>query len=382
MINFLLLIYFTTIFLCLATYAFYPIVILLAGKLIPFKPQKKDITPKVSIIIAAYNEEKHIQKKIKNTLALDYPLDKLEILIGSDGSTDGTADRIREVTAQAVNLLDCNTNRGKTAVQNDLVNMSHGEILIFTDAASFLPADAIKKIVRNFADNRVGCVAGKMRFVGTDSNLTTQSQGLYWRYEVKLREMESKLGSLIGLDGPLYALRRNYYVHLEHNIISDLLTPLLVLEQGKKVILEPEAIVKEEPTSKAEQEFTTRRRITLRGLVGLFTYKQLLNPLMHPILACKIFFHKILRWCVGPLVIVHIAACLALSEHWFFKLSLAFYIIFFLAAAIGWAGDKVGFKVKILTVPYYFTLVNLAATMAIVDFIRKKQAVSWIPVRK
>ena len=382
MINFLLLIYFTTIFLCLATYAFYPIVILLAGKLIPFKPQKSEIRPKVSILIAAYNEEKHIQKKIKNTLALDYPLDKLEIFIGSDGSTDRTADRVREFAGQAVNLLECKINRGKTAVQNDLVNMSSGEILIFTDAASFLPADAVKKIVRNFADNRVGCVAGKMRFVGTDSNLTTQSQGLYWRYEVKIREMESRLGSLIGLDGPLYALRRNYYVQLEYNIISDLLTPLLVLAQGKKVILEPEAIVDEEPTLKTGQEFTTRRRITLRGLVSLFTYKQLLNPIKHPILAGKIFFHKILRWCVGPLVILHIAACLALSGHWFFKLSLTLYLIFFIAAVIGWAGDKAGLKIKILTVPYYFTLVNLSATMAIVDFIRKKQAVSWTPVRK
>ena len=381
MFIFFLTIYLLTIFLCLCSYVFYPMVIWAVGKIHPFKVRKDNTTPTVSIIIPAYNEAKSVEQKIVNTMAIEYPENKREILIGSDGSTDQTAILAGKFVNDGVQFLDFKANRGKTAVQNDLVARSTGEILVFTDAASFLPPDAIKKTVRNFADDRVGCVAGRMRFVATDSNLTTQSQGLYWRYEVKIREMESKLGSLVGVDGPLYAVRRDCYVSLEHNVISDLLTPLLVLEQGKKVVLESEALVDEDPTLKSGQEFATRRRITLRGLVGLSTYTSLLNPLRDPMLSFQVFFHKVLRWFVGPLVILNVLACSALSGHWFFISMMGLYASFFLAAALGWFTERQGIKVRALTVPYYFSLVNLAATMGIVDFFRKKQAITWKPVR-
>jgi len=381
MFNFLLAIYIISLLLCLGSYAFYPIVIWVLGRLFSFKVRREDIFPTLSIIIPAYNEARHIDEKIKNTLALEYPRDKVEILVGSDGSTDDTANIMSKYTDEGVHFIDFEKNRGKTAVQNDLVRQSKGEILIFTDAASFLNPDAISKIIRNLADTRVGCVAGRMRYVGTDSNLTTQSQGLYWRYEVKVRELESNLGSVIGVDGPLYAVRKRCYVPLEHNIISDFITPLLVLAQGEKVILEPDAVVDEAPTSKTGQEFATRRRITLRGLVGMSAHTELLNPLRHPVLAFQIFFHKVLRWFVGPLVALNILACCALSSHWLFKSILIVYILFFIAAVLGWATGRLGFKIRILTIPYYFSLVNIAATIGIIDFFRKRQAVSWKPVR-
>ena len=381
MFTLFLIIYLLTIFLCLSSYAFYPIVIWAIGRITPLKFRRADINPHISIIIPAYNEEKSIERKILNTMALEYPKDKVEILVGSDGSNDESATLVKKFANRGVQLLDFKANRGKTAVQNDLVRRSKGEILIFTDAASFLQRDAIKEIVKSFVDERVGCVAGRMRFVDTDSSLTTQSQSLYWRYELKIRELESNLGSLIGVDGPLYAVRQDSYVPLKNNIISDLLTPLLVLEQGKKVVLEPNAIVDENPTLKTVQEFATRRRITLRGLVGLSAYIELLNPFKHPMLAFQIFFHKILRWFVGPLVILNVLACCALLGHWLFKYILVAYIFFFLAATLGWGADKLKIKAKILTVPYYFSLVNLAATMGIIDFLRKKQAIVWKPVR-
>ncbi len=383
MTSFLSIIFFSTIFLCISSYAFYPIIIWIVGKLFPLKIRKDEISPYVTVIIPAYNEAKSIEKKILNTLALEYPKDKIEILVGSDGSSDETAAIVKKYADHGVLFFDFKINRGKTAVQNDLVEQSKGEILVLTDAASFLPPDGVKMVVRNFADDRVGGVAGKMRFVDTDTNLTTQSQGLYWRYEVAIREMESKLGSLIGVDGPLYAIRRECYVPLGHNIISDLMTPLLVLEQGKKVVLEPDALVDEDPTTKSKQEFTTRRRITLRGLTGISTYADLLNPIKHPMLSFQIFFHKILRWFVGPLVILNGLVCLALTGgHGFFKFFLILYVMFFIAAALGWVAERIGKKVSFLTVPYYFTLVNFAATMGIIDFFRKKQAISWTPVRK
>jgi len=360
----------------------YPMAIWVICKIFPFRVRRDEIAPHVSIIIPAYNEAKNIENKITNTLALQYPKDKVEILLGSDGSTDETASIAKKCVHKGIRFYDFKTNRGKTAVQNDLVIRSKGDILVFTDAASFLPPNAIEKMVRNFADDRVGCVAGRMRFVDTDTNMTTQSQGLYWRYEVTIREIESQLGRLIGVDGPLYAVRRDCYIALEHHVISDLMTPLMVLEQAKKVVLEPDALVDEDPTGNTVQEFTTRRRVTLRGLVGISAHINLLNPLKHPMLSFQIFFHKILRWFVGFLLILNCLACLPLIRHWFFSIFLSVYIVFFLAAATGWLAERLGIKISVLTVPYYFCLVNLAATMGIIDFFRKKQAITWTPVRE
>jgi len=377
----LIFIYWMTFLLCLSTYFLYPLTIWVIGHFFSLKVKRKDCEPTVSILISAYNEERDIIRKIENCLALDYPKDKLEILIGSDGSTDGTVLLVEKNSSSRIKVINFTENRGKTSVQNDLVSASTGEIIVFTDAASFLNKDAVRCLVRNFSDSRIGCVAGRMRFVSSEDNINTNSQGLYWRYEVKIRELESNFGSLIGVDGPLYAVRRNCYVSLEPQSISDLLAPLLVLEQGKKVILEPDAVVDEDPTRQSSQEFRTRRRITLRGLIGLATYHQLLNPFSHPALAAQIVFHKVIRWFVGPLVILHILACMALVNSQFFALAFVLYLIFFGAAYAGWLLEKRGGKNRLLTVPYYFTLVNLAATMGIVDFICKKQATSWKPVR-
>jgi len=377
----LLTIYLLTVLLCLASYALYPILLWVAGRFLAVRVEKGERIPSISILIAAHNEAKSIEQKIENTMAVVYPRDKMEILVGSDGSTDGTADIVRRFVTNRIRLLDFERNRGKTAVQNDLVEAANGEILVFTDAASFVAPDAVRKVVRNFADDRVGCVAGRMRYVGTDSSLTTQSQGVYWRYESKIREWESTLGSLIGVDGPLYAVRRDCYVPLADNIISDLMTPLLVLEQGRKVVLEREALVEEDPTEVSREEFNTRRRITLRGLVGISAYARLLNPFKHPLLATQIFLHKVLRWFVGPLVLLNVLACLALAGRGPFGFLLLVYGVFVAMAMLGWLADRMGVKIRILIVPYYFSLVNLAATMGIVDFFRRKQSVTWRPVR-
>ncbi|MEW8509155.1 MAG: glycosyltransferase family 2 protein [Candidatus Thiodiazotropha sp.] len=375
----LVLVFWTTIFLGLTTYLFYPVSLALLSLFLKQRPRKAEYYPRISIIISAFNEEKDISRKITNTLELDYPKDKLEILIGSDGSTDGTNRILKELDDEQCRIFVFEQNRGKTSVQNDLVDHATGDILVFTDAASFLPADSVHKMIMNFADERVGCVAGRMRFINTDNNITTQSQGIYWRYEVKIREMESMLGSLIGVDGPLYAVRTTNYVPLANNIISDLITPLLVLEQGKKVYLERDAIVEEEPTQKGQHEFTTRRRITLRGLVGLFSHSSLLNPIKHPLLTLQIFCHKLLRWFVGPLIIINFISCFLLLFYnvQFFYYFFALYLIFFAAAYAGRVFEQKGVKHRILAIPYYFLLVNTAATLGIVDFFKKKQAVTW-----
>ena len=382
MFKFFLFLYLLTFCLCLTSYALYPIIIWVSGKIFPFKVRQAEIKPTLSIIIPAFNEAKDIEKKISNTLALYYPREKMEILIGSDGSTDDTAAAVKKYGGKGITFVEFQVNRGKTAVQNDLVSLSKGEVLIFTDAASFLKEDALVNIVRNFADQRVGCVGGKMLFVDDRSNITIQSQGLYWTYESKIRALESSLGRLIGVDGPLYGVRRDCYIPLGKHIISDLIVPLLVLKQGKKVVLEPEALVFENPTRESEQELATRRRITLRGLVSLLAHSELLNPLRFPLLSGQICFHKILRWFVGPLVLLNGLACVFLSSNRIFTTILVFYCFFVVASVAGWILDHFGMRNRILAVPYYFTLVNLAATLGLLDFIRNKRATTWMPTRE
>lgn len=376
-----LVLFWLTFFLCCATYVGYPLAILFWGFVRPFQVRKENKIQRVTVIISAFNEERHIIEKIKNTLALDYPREAMEIIVGSDGSSDKTVELAREFEKDGVKILAFTTNRGKTSVQNDAVAASSGSILVFTDAASFLGADALSNIVHNFADERVGCVAGRLRFVGTDQNLTTNSQGLYWRYEVKVREMESALGRVIGVDGPLYAIRRENYVFLGPEIISDLVSPLLVLAHGKQVVLEPNAVVDEDPTEHPGQEFKTRRRITLRALTGIATHNALINPLRQPGVAVQLFFHKLLRWFVGPFCVVNWLCAVMLAQSTFYgTVSLAYGFLLILAA-MGLVADRMGVRARALTVPYYFVLVNAAATMGIIDFLKGRSAVSWNPVR-
>jgi len=384
MIQVVKIIFWFSILLVVSSYFLYPLAIWILGKIKPFEIAKSSYSyiPFVSIIIPAYNEEKNIEKKIRNTLKLEYPPDKTEILIGSDGSTDKTSTIVSALADQKrIRFFDFKENRGKTAVQNDLVNEARGEILLFTDAASFLESGSLMNIIRNFADSRVGCVGGKMFFLNTGANLTTESQGLYWKYESKIRELESAIGSLIGVDGPLYAVRRINYIPLPHHIISDFITPLLVLDQGKQVILEPEAVVYEEPTTKSGQELKTRRRITLRGLIGLSEYPRLLNFSKHPLLSLQIFFHKLLRWFVGPLIMVNFMSSCVLAANGLYMPMPFLYLLFASLAAAGIIFEKYGKKSRILTIPYYFILVNLAATLGLFDFLMKKQAITWETVR-
>ena len=375
------IVFFATIFLCLSTYVGYPLIIWIAGELFPFKAEKSDFAPYVSIIISAFNEGKSLRRKLVNTLALDYPRDRLEILLGSDGSNDETRWIGEEFVTHGIKFYHFSENRGKTAVQNDLVKESNGTLLVFTDAASFMSPDALRKIVANFADSRVGCVGATLSFIGTKRNLTAQSQGIYWKYESRIREMESKIGSLIGVDGPLYAIRKEAYVHLESDAISDLLSPLLVLEKGWKVVLEEGAKVDEEIKNTRNAEFRTRRRIVSRGFLGIWKVVWLLNVKRNPKLALQIIFHKLIRWLVGPLLLLNVMACIALINRFPFNAFLVVYFYILIFGAIGLVLERLQIKSKVLSVAFYFLLVNIAATMGLVDFLRRKKAVSWVPVR-
>jgi len=377
------LIFYLTVFLCLSTYFLYPVLLMIFAKFNKTDSIKEEFLPLITIIISAYDEEKHIEQKIKNTLDVEYPTEKLEIIVGSDGSKDNTDNIVSQYKKFGVKLMSFEQNRGKTAVQNDCVNAAKGEMLVFTDAASLIDKKSIKKMVQHFVNEKVGCVAGSMIFTDIDKNITTESQSIYWKYEFLIRKLESKLGRLIGVDGPLYSIRKDIFDVLKPEAISDFISPLKVLQKGYRVILEPDAVVFEIPTIEPKQEFITRRRITVRALNGLQLYSSLLNPFKNFLLACQILFHKIIRWFVGPLLLLNLITVLflVLINSDIFQYVLYCYIILFITAVIGYLLDKVGIKIRIFSISYYFILVNTAATFGIIDFMRNVKAVSWKPVR-
>lgn len=372
-------VFWTSFFLTGYVYILYPLIITALSFIFDRQYVRKSIEPPVSVVITAFNEEKHIATKIQNTLDLDYPKDKLEIIVGSDGSTDRTNEIVKSYEKHGVHLLDFKENRGKTMVQNDCVRKAANDIIVFMDAASFCDKDCLKNLVKNFADSRVGAVAGRVEFIQSKENLTTESQGLYWKYEQNLKKAESRLGSMVGVDGPLYAIRRDVYVYLEADIISDLITPLLVIRDGHAVVYEPTAVTYEESTTRTGDELSTRRRIVTRGFSGLFRYPELFNLIKRPMIAWQILSHKILRWLVGLYFLVMLGSSIILVAQLIYLL--AFYCMAgFLYLA--YRGLRTRDRPRSLyAVPYYFVLVNYAALYGAMDFFRGKRVVSWKPVR-
>ena len=373
------IVFWCSFFLSAYVYIIYPFVINIFSVIFKKKIKKEKVLPAISIIITAYNEENDIASKIENTLSLDYPKDKLEIIVGSDGSTDKTNEIVCTYDSKGIRLMAFDENRGKTITQNDCVKAAQYEIIVFMDAASLCDKNALKGIVSNFADPRVGCVAGKIEFITSKDNIVTESQGLYWRYEQFLKRSESRLGGLVGVDGPLYAIRKSLYIPLESTMISDLLTPLLVIKQGYSVILESNAVTYEKATKSSKDERKTRRRIVSRGLSGLCKHSELMNPCRYPLLAWQIISHKILRWLVGGFFVCMFFSTAMLAKDILYFFLLLSMILFLVLAFIGFINPEN--KKNLFIIPYYFTLVNGAALLGVIDFFMGKQIVSWKPVR-
>ena len=360
-------------------YFIYPLLIYLLSKLNSKNFTSHEIFPPLSVIITAYNEEVDIASKIENTLFLDYPEDKIEIIVGSDGSTDKTNDIVKTFEKKSVRLIAFPNNCGKTITQNECVKAAKNEIIVFMDAASICEKNALKNLVSRFSDPCVGSVAGRIEFVTSKDNIVTESQGFYWKYEQFLKESESRIGSLVGVDGPLYAIKKELYFSLASDMISDLITPLLVLKQGYSVVLASDAVTYEKATKSSTDEKNTRRRVVLRGLIGFFRYYNLMNPVKYPCLAWQIISHKILRWLVGIFFIIMMISSGCLIYHPFYFLALFAMIAFLFLALLGYKNPAI--KNLFFVIPYYFILVNWAALLGVLDFVRGKRIIKWKPVR-
>ncbi|HJR05848.1 MAG TPA: glycosyltransferase family 2 protein [Pyrinomonadaceae bacterium] len=366
------------------TYVGYPLVLLLIARLRTRPVRRAAFEPHVTVIITAYNEERDLAAKLENTLALDYPKDKLEILVASDCSSDRTDDIARSFAARGVQLHRQPERLGKTAAQNAAVELARGEIILFSDATTLYQPDVLRVMMPDFADATVGCVAGRLIYIDPAQTGVGSGARSYWGYEVFLKERESRICSLIGVSGCLYAVRRAAYVPLYHEAGSDFIIATKMIEQNLRAIYEPDAICTEETNRRSDHELRMRVRIISQTLTDLWRHRAVLNPLNSGFYAVQLLSHKVMRYLVPFfLILLFISAAALAPRSAFYALAFAAQASGYLVAALSWMLERT-LKVhsRLLALPQYFVLANLASLIAWYKFLRGERFARWEPIRE
>ena len=363
----------------------YPLAIKTIAMVSP-KPVVKSLEfqPSVSILIAARNESKDIEATLRNKLALEYPSDLMEILVISDESDDGTDDLVKHLAQAAplpVRLYRQMPRQGKTAGLNTLCEHAKGDILLFSDANSEWDARALSALVGNFNDPTVGYVTGKMVYVQRDGSLVGDGCSAYMKYENWLRFQETLTGSVIGVDGGVDAMRKELYQPLGADQLPDFVQPLKVVEQGYRVVYEPEALLKEETLTESASEFSMRVRVSLRALWALKDMKHLMNPAGDTLFAWQMISHKLLRYgAFLPMVTLAVATLYLAPVGGLYSLTAIGYIAFLILAWRGYKKEAGAESLSaIFSIPYYFMLLNFASYKACIAFIKGEKKVIWNP---
>jgi cellulose synthase/poly-beta-1,6-N-acetylglucosamine synthase-like glycosyltransferase len=364
-------------------YVGYPLLVYAVSRLRPKTVKRREYVPKVTILITAYNEEKVIREKLKNTFEIDYPPEKIEILVASDGSTDRTDDIVRTFSARGVKLFRQEGRKGKTYTQNKAVEEAAGEIILFSDATTMYRQNVLREMLPNFADETVGCVAGKLIYVDHTKSNVGKGARSYWNYETFLKEAESRACSLIGASGCLYAVRRSAYQPMYAEACSDFLICTVVYRQGLRSVYEPNAVCTEETNRQADKEMRMRVRVISQTFTDLWRNREMLNPFRSGFYAIELFSHKVLRYAVPLFLILILISSLILAFHsLFFTAVYALQVLFYLAAFIGWILEKKNVKIGVFAIPLYFVLANLASALAFYKFMQGENYARWEPIRE
>ncbi|MCH8505790.1 MAG: glycosyltransferase family 2 protein [Ectothiorhodospiraceae bacterium] len=340
--------------------------------------------PTVSILIPAYNEADVIKETLLNKLALNYPQDKLEIRVVSDESDDGTDAIVQALAADSpipIHLHRQIPRQGKTAGINTLVEQADADIIAFADANSTWDSNALAMLVANFADPDVGYVTGKMVYTNEDGSLVGDGCSAYMRFENWLREKETDMGSIVGVDGGVDAMRRELYKPLRPDQLPDFVQPLQVVERGYRVIYEPEALLKEPALTDNDSEFSMRVRVTTRALWALKDMSHLMNLGQYGRFAWQLISHKLLRYLAFiPLIALLFTSIVLLNDGFIYFLAAVGQIAFYILAYQGYRSIRQQEEPSVwTTVPYYFTLLNLACIKAVETYRRGERKATWTP---
>jgi cellulose synthase/poly-beta-1,6-N-acetylglucosamine synthase-like glycosyltransferase len=331
--------------------------------------------PSVSILIAAYNEEPVIGRTIRSTLAQDYPGDRLEVIIGSDASTDRTVAVAEEYSAQGVRVMAFPRRRGKMAVINDCAARALGDVLVFTDANTVLGPNSVRNLVRHFHDPRVGAVCGEVRLLTPAGS--PAAEGAYWHYEVILKILESRLNAVLGANGPIYAVRRQIFPRLRDNLITDdFVIPMKIRARGFRVVYDPEAIAFEEAPSTMSDEFRRRVRIGAGNWQVLCECSSLLLP-WKGFVSLAFWSHKVLRWLTPFLLTAAFGANLALLGQPFWAGVFAVQVAFYGSAALGYGLRRLRLPGGPLRLATYFAAINAALALGLLKGVLGMQRPAW-----
>ncbi|MCE7041471.1 glycosyltransferase family 2 protein [Dyadobacter sp. CY312] len=343
-------------------------------------PQPRQYYPTLTLIVAAYNEESLIEEKIRNTLALQYQADKLNILFVTDGSSDRTADIVK--TFDGIKLLHSDERRGKIHAIHRAMDVVDSEIVVYTDANTFLNAEALLYIARHYADPEVGAVSGEKRVMQDQLADATAGEGFYWKYESALKKWDSELYSVVGAAGELFSVRRSLYRHVEADtILDDFMISMLIADQGYRIIYEPDAYASELASDNVKEELKRKIRIAAGGIQSIVRLKSLLNPFKNPILSYQYISHRVLRWTITPFLLI-LAVVLNVIIYFLFQETLYLILLlaqclFYLMALAGWFLEKRRIKVKALFVPYYFCMMNYAVLAGLARYLNGNQSAVW-----
>ncbi len=371
----------TLLFIIFFTYLGFPLVLILLSIIFGKKINiDEDDLPSVSLLIAAYNEEKFIEEKILNSLELDYPREKLDIVVVSDGSIDNTDNIVKRYNFRGIQLYRVEGRVGKTQARNQAVLASRKEIIVFSDATAVFKPDAIRKLVRNFTDRNVGMVSGSLCYRDEKQSSMGRPTKVYWAYESLIKRAQSRLNTLTGSVGCINAFRRHLYHVLPANIIEDFTQPLMILSQNHRVVYEAEAVAFERTTQKPDQEFEMRVRVIRGGMKGMIYALRHLNIFKHQWILVQLFCHKGMRWLL-PLFLLQLFMvniyCFLVFAHPVYDLTMLLQFVFYFLAILGLFTKVSGTFGKLIYLPTYFLVGNAASVKALYLTLTSELEATW-----
>ena len=349
------------------------------GKLFPDEYQ-----PDVTLFVTAFNEKDYVHNKVKNSLELDYPSDKLHLVWITDGSDDGTTEELGKYPEIEVHHLP--ERRGKIAAMNRGIKFVKTPIVIFSDANTLLGRESVKRIVRLFSDKKVGCVSGEKRIFNKEKDAAAGAgEGLYWKYESALKKLDAELYSVVGAAGELFAIRTELYREVEPDtLLDDFIISLRVAQEGYTIQYDPEAYALETASADVKEELKRKIRISAGGIQSVIRLASLLNIFKYRTLSFQYISHRVLRWTLAPLLVallfpagLVLGISTGLIEAGLYPVLFWLQVVFYISAFAGWILEHRMIRIKVLFIPYYFLIMNLSVFIGFMRYIRNSQSVNW-----
>lgn len=335
--------------------------------------------PEVTLLVAAYNEQDYVHKKVENSMSLIYPKDKLRLVWVTDGSDDNTPELLKQY--DNIQVLHKPERSGKIAAMNRAMKFVKTPIVVFSDANTMLGTESLIRIAQMFANPRVGCVSGEKRIFNTNAEAASAAgEGIYWKYESALKRWDAELYSAVGAAGELFAIRTELFSEVEPDtLLDDFIISLRVAMRGYKIDYDPEAYAQETASANVKEELKRKIRIAAGGIQSVVRLYPLLNIFKYKMLSFQYISHRVLRWTITPvalLLLLFVNIVLAFQSS-FFAIVLLLQGLFYFSALLGWMLENRRLKVKLFFIPYYFYIMNYAVFMGFFRYIKRTQSVNW-----